>query len=153
MRSSPHYVRLAGVLVAAVVAGTLLGFASWAELRPALEFSGLILAAVMIAGIAPRQSTDDWPIMPPSFVVDATSLLLLGPRPTMIVVIAGTVAASLLDFPGWRAVRRTVLDIAVALAAIQTGALLYQRLGGTLADLTWPWQAAPIAAMVLGYIV
>jgi diguanylate cyclase (GGDEF)-like protein/PAS domain S-box-containing protein len=153
MRNSPYYVRLAGLLVTAVVVGMLFGFTSWGELQPALELSILILAVVVMTAASPPQPADDWPIMRPSFVVDATTVLLLGPRAALIVVIAGSVAASLRDFPGWPAVRRTILHAVIALAAIQSGALAYQRLGGTLGEFMWPWQAVPIAALVLGYIL
>ena len=61
----------------AIGAGVLLGFAGWPQPHRTLEFSGLILAAILTSALAMQQSTtQDWATMPPSFVIDFTSLLL-----------------------------------------------------------------------------
>src|SRR5436190_304948 len=83
---------------AAIGAGALLGFAGWPQPQRTLEFSGLILAAILASALATQRSaTQDWATMPPSFVIDFTSLLLLGPNAAMLVATAGTVTQGLTD--------------------------------------------------------
>src|SRR3981081_1495949 len=82
----------------AIGAAALLGFAGWPQPHRTLEFSGLILAAILTSAFAMQQSTtQDWAIMPPSFVIDFASLLLLGPHATMLIATAGTVTQRLTD--------------------------------------------------------
>ena len=79
--------------LAAIGAGALLGVAGWPQPHRTLEFCGLILAAILTSALATRPSSaPDWATMPPSFVIDFTALLLLGPHATMLVATAGTVA-------------------------------------------------------------
>ena len=93
--------RLSGVVAFAAIAigaGVLLGLAGWPQPHRTLEFSGLILAAILTAALAMQQSTaKDWATMPPSFVIDFTALLLLGPHATMVVAAAGAVMQGLTD--------------------------------------------------------
>ena len=66
--------------VIAIGVPAFLGMAGWPQPRT-LEFSGLILAALLTSALAMQQSTaKDWATMPPSFVIDFTALLLLGPH-------------------------------------------------------------------------
>src|SRR3989441_11374710 len=92
MRTLP---RRSGVVLFASIAigaGTLLGLAGWPQPNRTLEFSTLILAAILTSALAmPRPTTKDWATMPPSFVIDFVSLLLLGPHATTLVATAGTV--------------------------------------------------------------
>src|SRR2546425_13275106 len=92
MRTLP---RRSGVVLFASIAigaGTLLGLAGWPQPNRTLEFSTLILAAILTSALAmPRPTTKDWATMPPSFIIDFVSLLLLGPHATTLVATAGTV--------------------------------------------------------------
>src|SRR2546427_1771639 len=92
MRTLP---RRSGVVLFASIAigaGTLLGLAGWPQPNRTLEFSTLILAAILTSALAmPRPTTKDWATMPPSFVIDFVSLLLLGPHATTLVATAVTV--------------------------------------------------------------
>src|SRR5882762_10189279 len=89
---------VAAVAAIAIGAGALLGFSDWPQPHRTIEFCGLILAAILISALAMQQSTTkDWATMPPSFVIDFTSLLLLGPHATMLVATAGTVTQRLTD--------------------------------------------------------
>ena len=59
---------------------------------------GLILAAILISAVAKqRTGTWDWATVPPSFVIEFASLLLLGPNATMLVVAAVTVTQWRMD--------------------------------------------------------
>ena len=119
------------------------------QLAGVLEFSGLILAAILTSVVAKqRTSTWDWATMPPSFVIEFASLLLLGPNATMLVVIAGTVTQ-------WRAAERThlrrlLVNAATVIVAIQAAGFAYQSLAGTTGG-AWPWQGVPLAAAVIAY--
>src|SRR5688572_12158320 len=84
--------------IVAIGAGIFLGLAGWPQPDRTLEFSGLILAALLVAALPLQHSTaKDWATMPPSFVIDFTALLLLGPHATMLVAIAGAGMQALTD--------------------------------------------------------
>ena len=89
--------------------------------------------------------------MPASFVIDFTSLLLLGPHATLLVAGAGTVTQGLTDSQHSHPVRRTVLDTVIALVAIETAGFAHVTLGGTTGHFMWPGQGVPIAAAIAGY--
>src|SRR5258706_3490342 len=152
MRTLP---RLSGLIAFAAIAigtGTLLGFAGWPEPHRTLEFSGLILAAILTAALAMRQSTaQDWATMSPSFVIDFISLLLLGPNATMLVATAGTVTQGFTDSPHPHPARRVFLNAATVMVATQAAGFAHRALGGTMGHFTWPGQGAPIAAAVVAY--
>ena len=131
-----------------------LGLADWPQPHRTLEFSGLILAAILTSALAIQQSTaKDWATMPLSFVIDFTSLLLLGPNATMLVATAGTVTQRLTDSQHTHPTRRMFLNAATVLAAIQAAGMAYRTLGGTMGHFMWPWQGIPTAAAVLAYCV
>jgi diguanylate cyclase (GGDEF)-like protein/PAS domain S-box-containing protein len=136
----------------AIGAGVLVGFAGWPLPDRTLEFSGLTLAAILTAALAMRQSTTkDWATVPASFVIDFTSLLLLGPNLTMLVALAGTVTQRLTDSDRSDPVRRTLVNAAALMVAIQAAGFAHRALGGTLGNFTWPGQGVPIAVAVLVY--
>src|SRR5882672_3098528 len=88
------------VLSAAVAigAGVLLAFAGWPPPYRTLEFSGLILAGILTSALATQQPTaTDWGTMPLCFVINFTSLLLLGPNAAMFVAAAGMITQRLTD--------------------------------------------------------
>jgi diguanylate cyclase (GGDEF)-like protein/PAS domain S-box-containing protein len=117
-----------------------------------LEFSGLILAAILTSALAMRRSaTADWATMPLAFVIDFTSLLLFGPNATMLVATAGTVTQRLTDSHRPHASRRMLVDSATVMAAIQAAGFAHRGLGGTIGDFIWPVQGVPIAAAVVVY--
>jgi diguanylate cyclase (GGDEF)-like protein/PAS domain S-box-containing protein len=154
MRTIP---RLSGVLAVAIVAigtGVLLGFAGWPGPDRTLEFSGLILAAILTSALAlPQSATPDWATMRPSFVVEFTSLLLLGPNATMLVATAGTVTQGLTDSHQSHPTRRILLNAVTVMVATQAAGLAHRALGGTLGHFMWPGQAVPIATAVVGYCI
>jgi diguanylate cyclase (GGDEF)-like protein/PAS domain S-box-containing protein len=148
--------RRSGVVVAfgaiAIGAGVLLGFVYWPQPHRTLEFSGLILAAILTSALAMQQSTtEDWATMPLSFVIDFTSLLLLGPHLTMLVVTAGAVAQRLADSQRSHPSRRMLLNAVTVLVAIQAAGLAHWALGGTIGHFMWPAQGVPITAAVVVY--
>jgi len=147
--------RRSGVFVFAAIAigaGMFFGFARWPQPLWTVEFLSLILAAILTSALTARQSpTRDWAIMRPSFVVDFISLVFLGPHATMLVVTAGTVTEGLTDSSRTHPIRRTLLNAATVMAAIQAAGAAYRALGGTMGHFTWPGQALPVAAAVVGY--
>ena len=129
----------------------LLGLADWPLPDRTVEFPGLILAAILTSAVVMRQfTTRDWATMPLSFVIDFTSLLLLGPNATMLVSTAGTVTAGLTGSQYANPIRM-VLTAATGLVAIQAAGLAHQSLGGTMGHFVWPDQGVPIAAAILAY--
>src|SRR6267142_19519 len=133
MRTLPRYSGVVVFAAIAIGAGVLLGLAGWPQPHRTLEFSGLILAAILTSALASQQSTTkDWATMPPSFVVDFISLLLLGPNATMLVVTAGTVTQGLTDSERSHPIRRTLLNAATVMAATQAAGAAHLALGGTM---------------------
>jgi diguanylate cyclase (GGDEF)-like protein/PAS domain S-box-containing protein len=137
----------------AIGAGVLLGLAGWPPPVRTLEFTGLILAAILTSILAPRQSTmKSSAAMAPAFIVYFTSLLLFGPHTTMLVVAAGAIAEKLKDSEGtdrWR----IIVDAATVMLALQAAAAVHGALGGITGRFAWPWQAMPIAAALVVYCV
>jgi len=117
------------------------------------ELSGLIVAAILISLATRRSTTQDWAIMPPSFVIDFASLMLLGPHATMLVASAGAVTEGLSDSRHSQPVRRIFLSVATVIGATQAAGLAHMALGGTRGQFMWPQQGLPIAAAVLAYCI
>src|ERR1700730_18527466 len=136
-----HRPAVVGFAAIAIGAGVLLGFADWPQPHRTLEFSGLILAAILTSALALQQSTTkDWATMPPSFVIDFTSLLLLGPHATMLVAIAGTVTQRLTDSQRSERSRRMLWNAATVMGAAQAAGFAHRALGGTMSHFLWPGQ-------------
>ena len=47
--------------------------------------------------------------------------------------------------------RAVLANGVISVAAIQSAGFAHESLGGTLGHFTWPWQAVPIGAAVVGY--
>lgn len=140
--------------LAAIGGGVFLGLAGWPQPDRTLELSGLILAALLTAALATERSTaKDWATMPPSFVIDFTALLLLGPHATMLVATAGAVMQGLTDSERRHRLRRVLVNAATVVAAAQAAGLVHQALGGTIGTFIWPRQGLPIALGVVAYCV
>ena len=111
MRDFPRFSSVGLLSVVAIGAGLVLGLAGWPQPGRAIEFCGLILAAILTSALVAQPSgARDLATMPLSFVIDCTSLLLLGPHATMIVVTAGTVAQGLTDSTHAHPVRRMLRE-------------------------------------------
>jgi diguanylate cyclase (GGDEF)-like protein/PAS domain S-box-containing protein len=129
-----------------------LAFRGWPLPYWTLELSGLVVAAILISALATQQSTaHDWATMPPAFVVDFASLLLLGPDAAMLVAFSGMVTQRLADSQRSRPHLRMLVNDATVMVAIQAAGLAYRALGGTLGHFMWPGQGVPVAAAVAGY--
>jgi diguanylate cyclase (GGDEF)-like protein/PAS domain S-box-containing protein len=112
----------------------------------------LILAAILASALAMRQSTtQDWAVMPPSFVIDFTSLLLFGPNAAMLVAAGGTVARWLTDSEPSHPPRRMLVNTASVMLATQAAGFAHLALGGTMGHFMWPGQGLPIAAAIVAY--
>ena len=136
------------------LSGVLDRFADWAPPDRILEFSGLILVAILISAVArQRKITWDWATMPPSFVIEFASLLLLGPNATMLVVTAGTVTQWRVDPQRAHPLRRRLSNAATVMVATQAAGFAHRSLGGTTGGFAWPWQGLPIAAAVIAYCI
>ena len=91
--------------------------------------------------------------MPPSFIVEMTALLLLGPEAMAMIAAAGALMLGLSSGEGAQHVRRSVINVgSVAVAALAAG-WLHRALGGTVGAFVWPQQGLPIAAAVAAYCV
>ena len=149
--------RYSGLFVFAAIATggvLLLGLSGWPQPDRALEFSGLIVAAILTAVIAvQRPAAEDRGMTPAFFVIHFTSLLLVGPFATIIVAAAGAITFVLADTQQTRPLSRTLVNLVTIVTAIQAAGLVHRALGGTLGHFVWPWQGAPIGAAVLTYSI
>ncbi len=152
MRMLPRHWGVLAVAAITIAAGILLGITGWVQPNRPLEFSGLILAAILTSVLTKsRSNAEDRAAMPPSFVVDLSSVLLFGPGPTMLVAAAGTVTQGLADSERSHPLRRILSNTATILVATQAAGFAHGALGGTMGHFIWPLQGVPIAAAVLGY--
>src|SRR5262245_8339090 len=96
MPGSPRRIGVVGFAVIAIGAGVFLASTSWPQPDRAVELAGLILAALLTSALATEHITaKHWVIMPPSFVVNLTALLLLGPQAMMLVATLGAIMQGL----------------------------------------------------------
>jgi diguanylate cyclase (GGDEF)-like protein/PAS domain S-box-containing protein len=152
MGTLPRYSAL--FLFAAIATGAvmLLGLSGWPQAQRTFEFSGLIVVTILTSVVAvQRPAAEDRGMMPLSFVIHFTSLLLVGPHVTMVVVATGAIAFALADAQRTRPPGRTFVTVAINLAALQAAGLVHATLGGTLGHFEWPWHAGPIGAAVFTY--
>jgi len=127
-------------------------FAGGPLLERPLEFVGLLLATILVAALANRESsTDDWMLMPVSFVVDFMAVVLFAPNVATVIAIAGTLAQAYAYRDRAYAERRLLRNGLTTIAAVQAAGFAYQMLGGAAGQFTWPWQALPVGAAVLAY--
>ncbi len=135
----------------AIGAGLLLGLAGWPQPHRTSEFGGLILAAILASSLPMPKLATDWGTMPLSFVVDFTSLLLLGPNATLLVAAAGTGTRGLSEAQRPQQYFRMLMTAAIVMASTQAAGFAHQALGGTMGHFSWPWQGVPIGAALVAY--
>ena len=117
-----------------------------------LEFSSLMLAAILTSGLRLHQvATNDRAIMPPSFVMTFSAFLLFGPHLAMLVATVGALTprfeSSQRNYP----LVQKLAEIVIVVAAMEAGGLAHRAVGGTTGSFAWPWQGIPIAAAVIAY--
>jgi hypothetical protein len=140
--------------IVAIAATVSTSYAGWILPDRTIELTGLVAASLLTAALAlQRWSSRHWTIMPPSFIVEVTSLLLLGPEAMTVTAVAGALMLAISNSEGVQPVRRSVLNIASVAAAALAGGWLHHTLGGMLGTFVWPQQGVPIAAAVVGYCV
>ena len=143
---------VAAFALSALAAGAFLGLAGWPHSDRTLEFCGLILAAMLASALAMQHTTaKDWAMMPPSFVVEFTALLLLGPHAASLVAVSGVGMQWLTDAQHQGRLRRALSNLVTVVAAVQAAGLLHMVVGGTTGSFASPGQAVPIALALVGY--
>jgi diguanylate cyclase (GGDEF)-like protein/PAS domain S-box-containing protein len=148
----PRYSLLLVFAAALIGAGILLGSHGWPQPHRVLEFSGLLLTAMLTSAVAIRLSdAQERRIMPPSFVVHFGALLLFGVNAALLVAAAGIITGRLADPARARPLRRKALNAAILMLALQAAGLAHFALGGVTGAFIWPWHALPIAAAVAAY--
>jgi diguanylate cyclase (GGDEF)-like protein/PAS domain S-box-containing protein len=139
--------------IAAIATVVLLGYAGYVPPQRTIEFSALAAAALLIAALTGQRSAAmRWTTMPPSFVVEFTVLLLLGPQAMIVVAVAAAMILALTDAETER-VRRAAINLVGVVAAAALAGWVYRALGGTIAAFVWPQQGVPIAFAVAAYVV
>ena len=104
----------------AIAAGVLLSWAGWPQPDRMPEFCGLILVALLASALAMQHVTaKDWTAMPPSFLVDLTTLLLLGPYAMTYVATAGAIVQGLTDREFPYRTRRLFLNAVTVIAGLR----------------------------------
>jgi len=152
VRSISEYLRLFVIAAALTGLGLFLGMHGWPLEDRAAEFAALILLGVLTSALATAPAlAEDRGMMGPSFLVDFAALLLLGANAALFVVVAGFITRCLVDAERAGPIRRFLLNGASAIVGIAVAALAHSAVIGLTGDVTWPWQAAPIVAAVVGY--
>src|SRR6266508_2899212 len=88
-----------------------------------------------------------------SNAVTFTSLLLLGPHPTMVVALAGAWCQSTFGTRTPNPLHRTLFNIASLLLTVEAAGLVYALTGGTIGAVVWPDIATPLGAAALVYFL
>ena len=141
-------VALAALLICVVFGSQSAG---WTTSAQAFDLAGLALAAMLTSCLSvQRVSARDRAIMPPSFVVILSSLLLFGPHVATIVAVASAVTP-LIARLGTRSAIQTLTDATIIASATQMAGIAHDLLASVLHDPAWPWRALPSAGAVLGY--
>jgi PAS domain S-box-containing protein len=152
MRIVTGYARLVAFVAAVAGADLLLAPHGWLPQHRRFEFAGLVLTAILIAVHQIRLATaEDRGVMPPSFVIELTTLLLFGVPGALFAAAAGTLARWVMEPARARPLRRTLLNAVVALAATEAAGLVHAALGGATAGFVQPVPAAAIAAAAVTY--
>ena len=146
MRTLPRAAQL--FVVAVLLAGAILLVLS---LRVAnfdrVPLLVLVVTAMLCARLKLRlPTTKNHSTMSVAAAVVFTSLLLLGPHPTMVVAVAGAWCQSTFGTRRPNPLYRTLFNIASLLLAVQAFGLVYRLAGGTVGHVVWPDIATPIGA-------
>ena len=129
-----------------------LDLGSWPQPHPTFEVSALVLATLLVSARAVQHSSaKEWVIMPPSFVVDFTALVLLGPHAMVLVAAVGAAMQGLTEPRQPHQFRKAVFHTAAVVLAAQAAGMVHQLLGGTIGAFTWPRQAVPLAGALITY--
>src|SRR5688500_8354027 len=145
----PSVLAATGLCIAAIVLPQL---AKFPQSHGPLVFSALLLGSILTFGLRLQHTTTKQrAVMPPSFLIIFSALMLFGANGATLVAAVGALTA-VLGAPERGHPRMQVFADAVAvIAAAQFGGLTYQALGGSSIDFTWPWSGGPIAASVIDY--
>src|SRR5688572_19317661 len=145
----PSVVAAGGLCIGAIVLPQL---ARWPEAHGPLEFSALLLGSILTFGLRLQHTTTKQrAVMPPSFVIIFSALMLFGANGATLVAAVGALTA-ILGAPERAHPRMQVFADAVAVVvAAQFAGLVYQALGGSVADFVWPWSGVPISASIIAY--
>src|SRR5262249_36843778 len=119
-----------------------------------LEFVGLALAAILTSAFKLHLPTKkNRATMSVSFVIDFTSLLVLGPGPTLYSASAAALAQSTVGVKRRNPLYRTVFNVACLAITVQATGWAYQGLGGTSGRFSWPSNANALAVALIIYFV
>lgn len=143
-------------LVTLVTAGAALMvlYADWPAVSQLPEFLTLLVMAVATSALKlPLPTTRNRATMSASFVIDFTSLLILGPHVTALIAAAGALSQSLLGGLRRNPVHRTLFNMACFVVTVEATGLVYSVFGGSTANLTWPAAATPLVASVIAYFL
>src|SRR6478752_6886536 len=134
--------RFAALVFAVISTATAVsaGLANWPQPNQTLEFSGLMLVALLAAAFDPRPIAAMRATMAPAFVIECSALLLLGPPALVVVATCGAVMHVIADPRRHRLGRVILLVLAAAGSALAAGAI-HRVSGGTTGTFMWPEQA------------
>src|SRR5512138_314042 len=122
------------------------------------DHAPLLIALLLSAMITGRfklrvPTTKNRSTMSVSSGVVFTSLLLLGPHPTMVVALAAAWCQSTFGTRNPNRFYQTLFNISSLLLAVQTFGLVYALTGGTVGRIVWPDVATPLGAAVAAYFL
>ena len=153
MRTLPRAAQL--FVVAVLLTGAILLVLSLREANfDRVPLLVLVVTAMLCARLKLRlPTTKNHSTMSVASAVVFTSLLLLGPHPTMVVALAGAWCQSTFGTRRPNPLYRTFFNIASLLLAVQAFGLVYRLAGGTVGHVVWPDIATPIGAATLAYFL
>jgi len=130
-----------------------LALAGFPDPHHTIEFVAFVVAGVVVAALTTEiDALADPAAMRPLFVVEFAALLFAGTPGALVVAAIAAGAAALIDTAAGR-VQRWASNGVTAIASIVAAGALFQVLGGSPRDFSWPLSAVPIAAAAIGYAV
>jgi diguanylate cyclase (GGDEF)-like protein/PAS domain S-box-containing protein len=155
-RVVPDMPLAARLYVAVMVALGALTLGSFARLPVgrSVEFVGLALAAILTSAFKLHlPTTKNRATLSVSFVIDFTSLLVLGAGPTLYIAGAGALAQSTVGVKRRNPLYRTLFNVACLAITMQATGWSYQALGGTSGRFSWPSNANALTVALIIYFV
>jgi diguanylate cyclase (GGDEF)-like protein/PAS domain S-box-containing protein len=137
--------------VLAIAAAVSVSYTGYFLPQRTIEFSALVAAALLTCALPiQRSAAKHWTTVPPSFLIEVTALLLLGPEAMAVIAVVAAVMLAVADSSYGR-LPRGAINIAAVATAAAAAAWAHRAAGGTVGVFAWPQQAVPIAAAVAAY--
>ena len=154
MRKLPISAQIFITALIAIAVLLIVQLLEWPGLGRLPEFLVLFVLSVTTSALKlPLPTIKNRTTMSASFVIDFTSLLVLGAHATMPIAAAGAISQSTLGGSRRNPLHRTLFNVACFVVTIEATGAIYRLFGGLTGQLAWPGAVAPLMAAVIAYFL